>query len=64
VDLDFKSAKVDKTKLLSLDKSTGKVTALPLTGLGGNKARRSVTLAAGDPVLFKYATGAPFALGK
>jgi hypothetical protein len=64
VDLDFKSAAVDKTKLLSLDKSTGKLTALPLTGLGGSKARLSVTLAAGDPVLFKYATGAPFALGK
>jgi hypothetical protein len=64
VDLDFKSATVDKTKLLSLDKTTGKVVSLPLTSLGGSKARLSVTLAAGDPVLFKYATGAPFALGK
>ena len=64
VDLDFKGATLDKTKLLSLDKTTGKVAALPLTSLGGAKARLSVTLAAGDPVLFKYATGAPFALGK
>ena len=64
VDFDFKGTTVDKTKLLSLDKKTGKVVSLPLSSLGGNKARLTVTLAAGDPVLFKYSTGMPFSLGK
>jgi hypothetical protein len=66
VDFDFSGAvgaAVDKTKLLSLDKTTGQVVSLSLTSLGGDKARLTVTLEAGDPVLFKYATGAPFALG-
>ena len=35
-----------------------------LTSLGGGKAQLDVTLAAGDPFLFKLATGKPFALGK
>ncbi len=64
VDFDFKSGKAAKTKVLSIDKKTGAQVVLPLTSLGGSKARLNLTLAAGDPVLFKYSTGKPFILGK
>jgi len=54
---------LDQTQVLGLDRVTGKVQALALTPLSGGKAQLDVTLAAGNPVLFKYATGVPFALG-
>jgi hypothetical protein len=56
-------ASLDKTKLLSLDKVTGKVVSLPLTALGGGKMQYDAKLAAGDALLFKYASGKPFVLG-
>ena len=33
---------------------------VPLTQISGEGGYLDVTLAAGDPVLFKYATGVPF----
>ena len=52
----------DTTQLLTLDKVTGQQQTLPLTPMGGGQAKLEVTLAAGDPVLFKYATGKGFVL--
>jgi hypothetical protein len=63
VDFDFQTSTVDKTQVISLDKTTGAEVPLSLTSQGGSTARLTITLAAGDPVLFKYATGVPFALG-
>lgn len=53
---------VDRSKIISLNKLTGAVDHLPLTGTGGNTAYLDIALAAGDPFLFKYATQAPFAM--
>ncbi len=53
---------VDRLKILNLNKLTGGIDSVWLTGTGGNTAFADVTLAAGDPFLFKYATGAPFAM--
>jgi hypothetical protein len=60
---DFQAApaNVDRTALLSLNKVTGQIDRVPLAG-EGNSRSVSLTLAAGDPVLLKYATSAPFAL--
>jgi hypothetical protein len=46
----------------TLSKTTGKVKNYPLSSKAGAKAELKVTLAAGDPILFKYDTGAPFAM--
>ena len=65
VDFDFSGAPdaVDPTSVLALDKDTGAVGGLPLRAHGDGTATLDVTLVAGDVVFFKYATGAPFALG-
>ncbi len=64
VHFDFSGApgELDKTHVLSLDRRTGQVVGLALVSDGGDKASLDVRLAAGDPVLFKYADGFPFAL--
>ncbi len=54
-------ANLDTTRLRRLDPATGQVVDEPLTWLGGPRAELVRTLDAGDVVLFKYATGAPFA---
>lgn len=54
----------DTSAVESLNKDTGVVERYPLASLGGDSARLSVTLEAGDVLLFKYATGADFALQK
>ncbi len=56
-------ASLDRTRLLSLDKVTGAPATLALVSQSASTARLEVTLAAGDVVLFKYASGAPLALG-
>ena len=53
---------LDRTRVRSLNKVTGAVVDLPLIDDGGGKAHLVVTLAAGDPVLFKYANEIPFAM--
>lgn len=65
VDFDFSGAppSLDPGKVLTLSKDTGTVQDLPLAAAGPNKAYLQVNLAAADPILFKYATGATFALG-
>jgi hypothetical protein len=45
-----------------LNKLTGAVETRPLTSLDAEGGTLDVSLAAGDPLLFKYKTGAPFAL--
>ena len=52
----------DKGAVWHLDKQTGAVLSVDLTSLGGDLAALEFTLAAGDPYLFKYATGRSFAL--
>jgi hypothetical protein len=61
---DFSSAPqgFDKTLVVSLNKLTGQVEEIPLTSSQGDQGTLDLTLDAGDPFLFKYATGAPFAL--
>ena len=62
---DFGSAAgVDKTRLLGLNRLSGAVGDVPLTSLGGSQAQLDVTLDAGNPLLFKYATSRSFVLGK
>jgi hypothetical protein len=63
LDFDFTGSSVDSTRVQSLDRTSGLIVDLPLAAAGGSAAKLDVTLAAGDLVLFKYATGAPFALG-
>lgn len=65
IEFDFSSAgaHIARDKVLTLDKLTGAQQSLPLTGIGGTKAQLDVHLAAGDPILFKYATGQPIRLG-
>jgi hypothetical protein len=60
---DFSGAKdpgLDETQIWTLQKETGAVLPLPLTPDGEHTAHLDVTLPAGDPILYKYATGAPF----
>ena len=52
----------DQTQVLSLNKVTGVVDSVPLVDIGDNTAYLDITLAAGDPFLFKYATSASFAM--
>jgi hypothetical protein len=63
IDFDFAGSSIDPTRVQSLDRGSGQIIDLPLVSSGGSAAKLSVTLAAGDLVLFKYATGASFALG-
>ncbi len=65
VTFDFSSStdpSLSKTAVRSLNQLTGAVEDLALTAAGANQATLEVTLAAGDPVLFKYKTARPFAL--
>ena len=59
---DFGGASVDPTRLRAFDPTTGDVYDLPLSSTGPNTAELVVTLDAGDVLLFKYATGLPFAM--
>jgi hypothetical protein len=61
---DFASAPpgVDVTRVRTLNARTGAVEDLPLVHVGGSRAALEIQLDAGDVVLFKYATGMPFAL--
>jgi hypothetical protein len=54
---------IDKTKVLMLDHVTGNQIELSLQDLGDGTRKLTHSLAAGDPVFFKYATGTPFPLG-
>ena len=47
-----------------LNKDTGQVEEIPLAHDSGDTYHLDVTLAAGDPILFKYKTSKPFALQK
>lgn len=64
VDLDFGTSPTAATdRVLVLDKLTGQVVSTPLqVKTAGRSGTLRVTLEAGDPILFKYATGRPFAL--
>jgi hypothetical protein len=55
-------ATVNRAAVQRLSQLTGLVETLPLTSVQGDEGTLDVTLAAGDPILFKYDTGAPFAL--
>jgi hypothetical protein len=65
ISFDFSSAPAgfDNTAVLSLNKLTGQVESVPLTSTTGDTGYLDVLLEAGDPFLFKYNNGAPFALG-
>lgn len=52
----------DPSRVLSLSKTDGKVKSIGLTYSAGRAGYLDIPLAAGDPFLFKYATGSPFAL--
>ncbi len=54
---------VDPTRLRRLDPDTGAVLNVALEAHDGGAAALQVILPAGDAMLYKYATGAPFALG-
>ncbi|MBW1778318.1 MAG: hypothetical protein JRJ54_12090 [Deltaproteobacteria bacterium] len=64
ISFDFSGAPsgFDPTRILSLNKVTGTVDHVPLIAAGGNTAYVDIPVAAGDPFLFKYATGVPFAM--
>ncbi len=64
VSFDFSAAPAttSRAQLETLDASDGLVKTLPLAGSGELRSLE-VRLAAGDPVLFKYDDGRPFALG-
>ena len=51
-----------RSSLLTLNKLNGKVETLLLNQIDGDRGYLDVTLAPGDPILLKYATGAPFAI--
>ena len=53
---------LDRRIVWSLDPQSGDLVALPLHPLEADRYTLDVTLAGGGVVLFKYATGAPFAL--
>jgi len=65
LDFDFSGAPaaLDRTRLMVLDGETGTERFEPLTSTGPDTARLSITLDAGDVVLFKYANGRSFLLG-
>lgn len=60
---DFTGSNVDASKVLVLDGLTGQVKDHALTSLGGQAAKLTATVPAGDVIFFKYATGRSFALG-
>ncbi|MDP6394440.1 MAG: hypothetical protein QF466_03160 [Desulfobacterales bacterium] len=64
ITFDFSNApqETSRSSLLTLNKLNGKVETLLLTQSDGNRGYLDVTLAAGDPILLKYVTGAPFAI--
>ncbi|MFH1103167.1 MAG: hypothetical protein V1714_05310 [Pseudomonadota bacterium] len=64
ISVDFSKAPLnfDKSRVLALNKINGQIESVPLTYQDGNTGYLDVRLAAGDPFLFKYATGDPFAL--
>lgn len=61
---DFSQApmNLDDTYVESFDISTGNIVDLVLTSDGPTSASLPLTLGPGEPLLFKYATGRPFAL--
>jgi hypothetical protein len=61
---DFTSApqSTNRTALQTLNKLNGQIESIPLTSHDGTTGYLDVTLEAGDAVLLKYDTGAPFAL--
>lgn len=57
------SREVSRTQLQTLNAQTGAVETHPLRAAGPDQASAELRLDAGDVWLFKYDTGAPFALG-
>lgn len=53
---------LDETQVSVLDLTTGKVASRALTSTGAHTATLTVTLSAGDALLFKYTDASPFAL--
>lgn len=53
---------LDRARLWTLNRTSGAVEALPLAREAQGTWKLELELAAGDPVLFKYATDRPFAL--
>ncbi|OGP59652.1 MAG: hypothetical protein A2V65_02425 [Deltaproteobacteria bacterium RBG_13_49_15] len=64
ISFDFSKApfNFEKSRVLALNKLTGQVENVGLTHRDGDAGFLDIKLAAGDPFLFKYATGASFAL--
>ena len=64
ISFDFSEAPrgTSRSSLLTLNKLNGKVQTLSLTQSDGDGGYLDITLAAGDPILLKYSTGAPFAI--
>ncbi len=64
VSFDFSTApeNISRSSLLSLNKLTGEVETLPMSSVDGNESYIDIKLEAGDPILLKYDTGAPFAM--
>ncbi len=65
MDFDFSAAPatLDPTRLRTLSKSTGQVEDVILDAQGSDEWRLELVLKAGEPILFKYADGNPFAPG-
>jgi len=65
VEFDFSQAPAgfNRAALLGLDKLDGQVKTLPLFG-SGERRTLDITLAAGDPVFFKYDDGRPYVQGR
>jgi len=63
IEFDFSGAphSFDTTQLRTLNIETETVVPYSLQPLDGQRAALNITLSAGDAILFKYATGAPFA---
>ena len=61
---DFSQApqNTNRTSLMTLNKLSGQVESIPLTQHDGTTGYLDVTLEAGDAILLKYDTGAPFTL--
>jgi len=64
ISFDFSAApeNISRSSLLSLNKLTGAVETLPMSSVDGNESYIDIELEAGDPILLKYNTGAPFAM--